>query len=212
MIRVMVADDHPVVRDGLRALFEQLPDMELVAEAATGAEAVRAAVTERPDVVIMDLSMPDMDGFDATREITKVAPDVAVLVLTMTEDGQTMSRALRAGAKGYLLKGATKDEIVRAVTAVSAGEAIFGQAVARHVLAKLGTPDPAVEPFPQLTRRERQSVDRLARGLSNTAIAVELGISLKTVNNLTSSAFAKMGVASRTEAVIRARDAGLGHE
>jgi len=212
MIRVMVADDHPVVRDGLRALFEQLPDMELVAEAATGAEAVRAAVTERPDVVIMDLSMPDMDGFDATREITKVAPDVAVLVLTMTEDGQTMSRALRAGAKGYLLKGATKDEIVRAVTAVSAGEAIFGQAVARHVLSKLGTPDPAVEPFPQLTRRERQSVDRLARGLSNTAIAVELGISLKTVNNLTSSAFAKMGVASRTEAVIRARDAGLGHE
>ena len=186
--------------------------MELVAEAATGAEAVRAAVTERPDVVIMDLSMPDMDGFDATREITKVAPDVAVLVLTMTEDGQTMSRALRAGAKGYLLKGATKDEIVRAVTAVSAGEAIFGQAVARHVLSKLGTPDPAVEPFPQLTRRERQSVDRLARGLSNMAIAVELGISLKTVNNLTSSAFAKMGVASRTEAVIRARDAGLGHE
>ena len=212
MIRVLVADDHPVVRDGLRALFEQLPDMELVAEAATGAEAVRAAVTERPDVVIMDLGMPDMDGFDATREITKVAPDVAVLVLTMTEDGQTMSRALRAGAKGYLLKGATKDEIVRAVTAVSAGEAIFGQAVARHVLSKLGTPDPAVEPFPQLTRRERQSVDRLARGLSNTAIAVELGISLKTVNNLTSSAFAKMGVASRTEAVIRARDAGLGHE
>ena len=212
MIRVMVADDHPVVRDGLRALFEQLPDMELVAEAATGAEAVRAAVTERPDVVIMDLGMPDMDGFDATREITKVAPDVAVLVLTMTEDGQTMSRALRAGAKGYLLKGATKDEIVRAVTAVSAGEAIFGQAVARHVLSKLGTPDPAVEPFPQLTRRERQSVDRLARGLSNTAIALELGISLKTVNNLTSSAFAKMGVASRTEAVIRARDAGLGHE
>ena len=124
MIRVMVADDHPVVRDGLRALFEQLPDMELVAEAATGAEAVRAAVTERPDVVIMDLGMPDMDGFDATREITKVAPDVAVLVLTMTEDGQTMSQALRAGAKGYLLKGATKDEIVRAVTAVSAGEAL----------------------------------------------------------------------------------------
>jgi DNA-binding NarL/FixJ family response regulator len=207
MIRVMVADDHPVVRDGLRALFEQLPDMELVAEAATGAEAVRAAVTERPDVVIMDLSMPDMDGFDATREITKVAPDVAVLVLT-----KTMSRALRAGAKGYLLKGATKDEIVRAVTAVSNGEAIFDQAVARHVLSKLSTPDPAVEPFPQLTRRERQSVDRLARGLSNTAIALELGISLKTVNNLTSSAFAKMGVASRTEAVIRARDAGLGHE
>jgi len=156
--------------------------------------------------------MPDMDGFDATREITKVAPDVAVLVLTMTEDGQTMSRALRAGAKGYLLKGATKDEIVRAVTAVSNGEAIFDQAVARHVLSKLSTPDPAVEPFPQLTRRERQSVDRLARGLSNTAIALELGISLKTVNNLTSSAFAKMGVASRTEAVIRARDAGLGHE
>ena len=206
----MVADDHPVVRDGLRALFEQLPDMELVAEAATGAEAVRAAVTERPDVVIMDLGMPDMDGFDATREIGRVAPDVAVLVLTMTEDEQTMSRAVRAGAKGYLLKGATKDEIVRAVTAVDAGEVIFGQSVARHVLSKLTAPDPAVQAFPELTRREREAVDRLARGLSNAAIAAELGISLKTVNNLTSSAFAKLGVGSRTEAVIRARDAGLG--
>jgi DNA-binding NarL/FixJ family response regulator len=206
----MVADDHPVVRDGLRALFEQLPDMELVAEAATGAEAVRAAVTERPDVVIMDLGMPDMDGFDATREISRVAPDVAVLVLTMTEDEQTMSRAVRAGAKGYLLKGATKDEIVRAVNAVSAGEVIFGQSVARHVLSKLTAPDPAVQAFPELTRREREAVDRLARGLSNAAIAADLGISLKTVNNLTSSAFAKLGVASRTEAVIRARDAGLG--
>lgn len=206
----MVADDHPVVRDGLRALFEQLPDMELVAEAADGAEAVRAAVTEHPDVVIMDLGMPGMDGFEATREITRVAPDVGVLVLTMTEDERTLSRALRAGAKGYLLKGATKDEIVRAVTAVSAGEVIFSQAVARQVLSKLTAPDPAVGPFPELTRREREAVDQLARGLSNAAIAAQLGISLKTVNNLTSSAFAKLGVASRTEAVIRARDAGLG--
>jgi DNA-binding NarL/FixJ family response regulator len=210
VIRVLVADDHPVVRDGLRALFEQLPDMELVAEAATGAEAVRAAVTERPDVVIMDLGMPDMDGFEATREITRVAPDVGVLVLTMTEDERTLSRALRAGAKGYLLKGATKDEIVRAVTAVSAGEAIFSQAVARHVLSKLTAPDPAVDPLPELTRREREAVHHLARGLSNAAIAAELGLSVKTVNNLTSSAFAKVGVAGRTEAVIRARDAGLG--
>lgn len=210
MIRVMVADDHPVVRDGLRALFEQLPDMELVAEAADGAEAVRAAVTEHPDVVIMDLGMPGMDGFEAAREITKVAPDVGVLVLTMTEDERTLSRALRAGAKGYLLKGATKDEIVRAVTAVNAGEVIFSQAVARQVLSKLTAPDPTVNPFPELTRREREAVDQLARGLSNAAIAAQLGISLKTVNNLTSSAFAKLGVASRTEAVIRARDAGLG--
>ena len=207
MIKVLVADDHPVVRDGLRALFDQLPDIDLVAEASTGREAIRCAVTEHPDVVIMDLAMPDLDGFAATAEIGKVAPGVAVLVLTMTDDDRTLSRAVHAGAKGYLLKGATKEEIVRAVTAVAAGEAIFGPAVARRVLAQLTTPH---EPFPQLTPREREVLGLLAAGRSNSAIADSLGLSLKTVNNLTSSIFTKLQVNGRTEAVILARDHGLG--
>jgi DNA-binding NarL/FixJ family response regulator len=209
MIRVLVADDHPVVRDGLRALFDQLPDVDLVGEAATGREAIRAAVTERPDVVIMDLGMPDIDGFTATAEIGRVAPDVAVLVLTMTDDDRTLSRAVRAGAKGYLLKGATKDEILRAVTAVAAGEAIFGPAVARRLLEQLTAPR---EPFPQLTRREREVLGLLANGGSNSGIAHQLGLTLKTVNNLTSSIFTKLQVSGRTEAALLARDQGLGQD
>jgi DNA-binding NarL/FixJ family response regulator len=209
MIRVLVADDHPVVRDGLRALFDQLPDVDLVGEAATGREAIRAAVTERPDVVIMDLGMPDIDGFTATAEIGRVAPDVAVLVLTMTDDDRTLSRAVRAGAKGYLLKGATKDEILRAVTAVAAGEAIFGPSVARRLLEQLTAPR---EPFPQLTRREREVLGLLATGGSNSGIAHQLGLTLKTVNNLTSSIFTKLQVSGRTEAALLARDQGLGQD
>lgn len=210
MIRVVVADDHPVVRDGLRALFEQLPDIELVEEAATGAEAVRAAVTQRPDVVIMDLAMPDLDGFEATQEIARVAPDVAVLVLTMTDEEAVLVRAMRAGARGYLVKGATKEEIVRAVTAVATGEAIFGPSVVRHVLSRLSATNDRSEPFPDLTRREREVLDLIAHGLPNATIGTELGISAKTVNNVASSVFAKLHVTSRTEAAIRAREAGLG--
>jgi DNA-binding NarL/FixJ family response regulator len=210
VIRVLVADDHPVVRDGLRALFDQLPDVLLVGEAATGRDAIRGAVTERPDVVIMDLGMPDVDGFAATAEIGKVAPEVAVLVLTMTDDDRTLSRAVRAGAKGYLLKGATKEEILRAVTAVAAGEAIFGPAVAHRLLAQLGTPPR--DPFPQLTRRERDVLELLATGRSNAGIAEHLGLSLKTVSNLMSSVFTKLQVNGRTEAALLARDQGLGQE
>ena len=211
MIRVLVADDHPVVRDGLRALFEQLPDFELVGEAGTGREAIRAAVTERPDVLLMDLAMPDMDGFEATTEISHLAPDVAVLVLTMTDDESTVIRAMRAGAQGYLLKGATKEEIVRAVTAVAAGEAIFAPSAAKHVLARLTAPAEPALVFPELTPRERDVLELLATGLSNAAIGTDLGLSTKTINNLTSSIFAKLQVNGRTQAAILARDRGLGH-
>ena len=126
MIKVLVADDHPVVRDGLRALFAEYPDIDMIGEAATGREAIKAAVIDKPDVIIMDLAMPDTDGFSATTEISRVAPDVAVLVLTMSDDDITVTKAMRAGARGYLLKGATKEEILRAVTAVADGQAIFG--------------------------------------------------------------------------------------
>jgi DNA-binding NarL/FixJ family response regulator len=210
VIRIVVADDHPMVRDGLRTLFDSYPDTEMISEAGTGKEAVRAAVIERPDVLIMDLGMPDMDGLAATAEIIRIAPQVAVLVLTMSDDDDTVFAAMRAGASGYLVKGATKEEIIRAVTAVAAGEAIFGPGVARRVLSYFNTPHQQQDPFPQLAPREREVLDLLAAGLSNAAIATRLGLSAKTVNNNTSSIFAKLAVAGRTEAIIRARDAGLG--
>ena len=210
MIRLLIADDHPMVRDGLRALFDELPDIEVVGEAANGREAVEGAVVHRPDVMIMDLAMPDVDGFAATSEIKRVAPEVAVLVLTMSEVDETVAKAMRAGAQGYLLKGATKEEILRAVTSVAGGEAIFGSSVARRVLARLTAPPPERDPFPQLTPREHDVLHLLASGLSNPAIATRLELSQKTINNLTSSVFAKLHVAGRTEAALLARDHGLG--
>jgi DNA-binding NarL/FixJ family response regulator len=211
-VRVAVADDHPVVRDGLRALLASLPTMELVAEATSGREAVRCAVLNSPDVLVMDLRMPDLDGVAATAEIAKVAPQVAVLVLTMFDDDESVFAAMRAGARGYLVKGASQDEIVRAVTAVAAGEAIFGPGVARRVLRYFAEPprDPTETAFPELTRREREVLDLIARAMPNAAIADRLGLSAKTIGNHTSTIFAKLQVAGRAEAIIRARDAGLG--
>lgn len=210
MIKVLVADDHPVVRDGLRALFAEYSNIDVIGEADTGREAIKAAVIDKPDVIIMDLAMPDTDGFTATAEINRVAPEVAVLVLTMSDDDLTMTKAMRAGARGYLLKGATKEEILRAVTAVADGQVIFGPAVAQRVLARLATPFADEDPFPQLTPREHDVLRLVAQGLSNSAIADRLGLSLKTVNNNTSSIFNKLNVATRTEAAILARDRGLG--
>jgi DNA-binding NarL/FixJ family response regulator len=210
MIKVLLADDHPVVRDGLRALFAEYPNIDVIGEADTGREAIKAAVLDKPDVIIMDLAMPDTDGFTATAEINRVAPEVAVLVLTMSDDDITMTKAMRSGARGYLLKGATKEEILRAVTAVADGQAIFGPAVAQRVLARLATPFTDEDPFPQLTPREHDVLRLVAQGLSNSAIADRLGLSLKTVNNNTSSIFTKLNVVTRTEAAILARDRGLG--
>lgn len=210
MIRVAVADDHPVVRDGLRALFASLSDVELVAEAADGREAVRAAVTERPDVLVMDLRMPDLDGTAATAEIARRAPGVAVLVLTMFEDDESVFSAMRAGARGYLVKGASQEEIWHAITAVAAGGVVFGPGVARRVLAYFAAPPTAADPFPELTPREREVLDLIAAGLPNAAIATRLGLAGKTVGNHISTIFAKLQVATRAEAIIRARDAGLG--
>jgi DNA-binding NarL/FixJ family response regulator len=210
-VRVVVADDHPIVRDGLRALLASLPDVELVGEATTGREAVRSAVTDRPDVIVMDLRMPDLDGTTATAEICRVAPDVAVLVLTMLDDDDSVFAAMRAGARGYLVKGASQQEIVRAITAVAAGEAIFGPGVARRVLRFFASPPALAQPaFPELSPREREVLDLIAGGLSNAAIANRLGLSAKTVGNHTSAIFTKLQVAGRAEAIIRAREAGLG--
>jgi DNA-binding NarL/FixJ family response regulator len=211
MIRVAVADDHPVVRDGLRALFASLPEIDLVAEASTGREAVRAAVTAHPHVLVMDLRMPDLDGVAATTEITRLAPDVAVLVLSMFEDDESIFAAMRAGARGYLIKGASQEEISHAITTVAAGGAVFGPGVARRMLNYFAAPPQLTElPFPELTPREREVLDLIAAGLPNATIASRLGLAGKTVGNHISTIFAKLQVATRAEAIVRARDAGLG--
>jgi DNA-binding NarL/FixJ family response regulator len=212
-IRVVVADDHPIVREGLTALLSSLPGVEVVGVAATGREAVREVVTAKPDVAVVDLQMPELDGFMATREIARVAPEVAVLVLTMYDDDDSVFTAMRAGARGYLVKGAEQDEIARAIRSVAAGEAIFGPGVAQRVLGFFAAPQLAAasEPFPELTAREREILDLLAAGLSNSAIAQRLGVAPKTVANNVSSIFAKLQVADRAQAIVRARDAGLGN-
>jgi DNA-binding NarL/FixJ family response regulator len=210
MIRVVLADDHPVVRAGLAALLTSLDGIEVVGVASTGREAVREVITSRPDVAVLDLQMPDLDGFAATRELARSAPDVAVLVLTMFEDDDSVFAAMRAGARGYLVKGAEQEEIARAIQAVAAGEAIFGPGVARRMLGFFSAPPPAAEPFPELTTRERQILDLLAAGLSNSAIADRLDLASKTVANNVSAIFTKLGIANRSAAIVQARNAGLG--
>jgi len=209
-VRVVLADDHPVVRDGLSALLSSVPGIEVVGVAATGREAVRAAVLDRPDVLVLDLQMPDLDGVGAAREIRRSAPSVAVLMLTMFDDDDSVFAAMRAGARGYLLKGASQQEIIRAIHAVAAGEAIFGPGVARRVLEQLSGPTTPDEPFPELTRRERQVLELLVTGLSSTTIGQQLGLATKTVANHTSAVFAKLQVHDRADAIARARRAGLG--
>ncbi|MFI6832404.1 response regulator [Kribbella sp. NPDC050241] len=209
-IRVVLADDHPVVRAGLAALLTSLPGIEVVGVAKTGREAIREVITTRPHVAVLDLQMPDIDGFAATRELVRSAPEVAVLVLTMFEDDDSVFAAMRAGARGYLVKGAEQEEIARAIRAVAAGEAIFGPGIARRVLGFFSAPPPTTDPFPELTTREREILDLLAAGLSNPAIATRLDLAPKTVANNVSAIFTKLGIADRSTAIIQARNAGLG--
>jgi DNA-binding NarL/FixJ family response regulator len=209
-IRVVIADDHPVVRDGLSALLASVPSVTVVGVAATGREAVRAAVTLRPDVLIMDIQMPELTGVAAAGEITRAAPGVAVLMLTMFDDDDSVFAAMRAGARGYVLKGAQQDEIVRAVHAVAAGEAIFGPAIARRVLGLVSAPAVHDVPFPDLTSREREVLDLIAAGVRNAEIARQMSIVPKTVANHVTAIFNKLQVADRNQAIVLARDAGLG--
>ena len=212
-LRVLVCDDHPVYRDGLRMLLGSLPGIEVVGVAADGHEAVALAAELEPDVVVMDLQMPGLNGIEATARVTAEHPHVAVLVLTMYDDDDSVFAAMRAGALGYLLKGAAQDVIARAVASVASGEAVFGPAVARKVAAYFSGGAPAtatVEAFPQLTPREREVLDLLAAGRTNAQIASTLYLSQKTVRNNVSNIFAKLQVAGRAEAIIQARDAGLG--
>jgi len=209
-VRVVIADDHPVVRDGLSALLASVSSVTVAGTASTGREAVRAAVTLRPDVLVLDIQMPELSGVAAAGEIARVAPSVAVLMLTMFDDDDSVFAALRAGARGYVLKGAGQDEIVRAIHAVAAGEAIFGPGVARRVLGLADAPAVSSVPFPGLTDRERQVLDLMAAGARNAEIAQRMSITPKTVANHTTAIFAKLQVADRSQAIIVARDAGLG--
>jgi DNA-binding NarL/FixJ family response regulator len=210
VIRVLVADDHPVVRQGLRALLESLEDFEVVAVAGTGREAVREAVLQRPDVAVLDLQMPDGDGFAALRVLRRAAPDVAVCVLTMHDDDDSLFTAMQAGARGYLLKGAEQEDIARALRAIARGEVLFAPEVAGRVLGRLNGPAAPARPFPQLTPREFDVLDQVATGLPTAVIARRLGLSAKTVGNNVSSILAKLGLADRAQAAVVARDAGLG--
>src|ERR1700761_3142013 len=211
-IRVVIADDHPVVRDGLSALLGSVPAITVAGVAADGREAVQAAVTLRPDVLIMDVQMPVQTGVAAAAEISRVAPDVAVLMLTMFDDDYSVLAAMRAGARGYVLKGAQQDEIVRAIQAVAAGEAIFGPGVPRLVLGLVTSPPPAAEPFGELTAREREVLDLIAAASRNAEIARRMSIAPKTVANHISAIFTKLQITDRGEAIILARDAGLGRD
>ncbi len=210
--RVLVADDHAAFRAGLRTLLETDERLLVVAEAETGDAAVAATGELHPDVVLMDVNMPGLDGVEATRRIVDMAPHVAVLVLTMHDDDETVFEAVRAGARGYLLKGARRADLLRAVHAVAAGEAIFGPVVARRLMAYFtrpaARPDPAA--FPELTEREREILGMVAEGRSNAEITAELVLSPKTVRNHVSSIFSKLQVRDRSEAIVRAREAGLG--
>jgi DNA-binding NarL/FixJ family response regulator len=212
VIRVLIADDHPVFRRGLSGVLQEAEDLSVVGEAADGEEAVALARELDADVVLMDLNMAGTGGVEATRRIVEAAPDVAVLVLTMYEDRDSVSAALRAGARGYLVKGAAGERIIGAVRAVADGEAVFGAGVAAEVLGQLADRSrrPREGPFPTLTDRELEELELLARGRANTEIAKDLVVSDKTVRNHVSNVFAKLGVPDRAQAIVRARQAGLG--
>jgi DNA-binding NarL/FixJ family response regulator len=211
VIRVAIADDHPTVRRGLKALLASVDGIDVIGESADGAAAVELALSERPDVVVMDIRMPGLDGIEATRRLAAAAPDMAVLILTMLEDDESVFAAMRAGARGYVLKGAEQEEIVGAIHAVSRGEAIFGPGVAQRVLQLFGSESPA-KPFPSLTAREREILDLMAAGASNGEIARKLFISPKTVGNNVSYILGKLQVADRSKAIVRARRSGLGRD
>jgi DNA-binding NarL/FixJ family response regulator len=211
VIRVVVADDHPVFRRGLVATLADIDGVEVVAAVADGAGAIEAARTLGPDVVLMDLSMPGIDGRAATQTITRELTGVAVLVLTMSDDPDSVGAALRAGAQGYLLKGADEAAIARALHSVAAGDVVLARAAAAPVLDAVTGRRTVAEPFPELTPRERQILDLVACGLGNIAIARELHLSEKTVRNQLSAVLVKIGVPDRAAAIDRARRAGLGN-
>jgi DNA-binding NarL/FixJ family response regulator len=210
--RILVVDDHKLFREGLIALLNAAPETTVAGEAGTGAEAVAQAKALEPDIVLMDIQMPDMNGIEATRRILAEQSAVGVIMLTMLEDDDSLFAAMCAGARGYILKGADKEEVLRTVTAVAEGQALFGPAIAGRLTAffqKGGQMETAVVPFPELTGREREVLTLIAQGLNNHDIAARLHISGKTVSNHISNIFNKLRVADRAQAIVKAREAGI---
>jgi DNA-binding NarL/FixJ family response regulator len=212
-ISLYIADDHTLFRDGLRALFASIPGMEIVGEAADGEQAVRGVIDTQPDVVLMDVQMKGVNGIEATRQIVRAVPHVGVIVVTMMEADDSVFAAMRAGARGYVLKGADQEEMLRTIRAVAAGEALFSPAIAERLMGFFASLEPAgSEAFPELTPREIEVLGLIAKGFNNTRIANHLVISPKTVRNHVSNILSKLQVADRAEAIIRARQAGLGKD
>jgi DNA-binding NarL/FixJ family response regulator len=213
-IHVLVVDDHPMFRNGLSVLLNSLANIEWLGDASTGEEAVALALRLQPDVILMDIQLPGINGIDAARQILRDSPHIGILVLTMYEDDDLVFAAMQAGARGYLLKGADQEEIVRAIQAVGQGEAIFSPAIARRLMSYFSMPrtsTPLPEIFPELTEREREILDLIASGCNNSEIANKLVLSSKTVRNHVSNILHKLQVADRAQAIIRARNAGLGN-
>jgi len=213
-IGVLIADDNDRFRAGLRALLQAAPETEVAGEATTGDEAIALAARLQPDVILMDIRMPGLNGIEATRRILQTSPHIGILILTMYEDDDSVFAAMRAGARGYLLKGALKAEILRAIRGVASGEAIFGPAIARRLMQYFAAPRPSApaSAFPELTEREQEILSLLAQHHPNTAIAERLALSPKTVRNHVSNIFSKLQVADRAQAIILARQAGLGRD
>ena len=214
-VRILVVDDHTLFREGLAALLNNAPNLEVVGEAATGREAIAQAGALLPDVLLMDIQMPDMNGIEATRRILADHPGLGVVMLTMLEDDDSLFAAMRAGARGYILKGADKAEVLQTVTAVAEGQALFGPLIAVRLTTFFqrgpGT-QPTVPPFPELTDREREVLTLIAQGANNSEIAAQLHISSKTVSNHISNIFNKLQVADRAQAIIKAREANIGRQ
>jgi DNA-binding NarL/FixJ family response regulator len=211
-IRVLIADDHPLFRDGIHGLLDSVPDTEVVGEAASGEEAVMLAEALQPDVILMDIKMPGINGLQAMREILHTSPHIHILIVSMLEDDDSVFAAMRAGARGYVPKGSNQAEMLRAIRAVANGEAIFGPGIAQRLIGFFSASRTSVQSriFPELTEREAEILALIARGRTNEEIAGQLVLSLKTVRNHVSNIFSKLQVADRAQAIIRARDAGLG--
>lgn len=211
-LRVLICDDHTMFRDGVRALLSSAPDLEYAGEASNGVEAVSMASKLQPDVILMDVNMPDLDGIEATRRILAASPGIRVLVLTMFQDDSSVFASMRAGARGYVLKGAKHDEMLRAIRAVGNGEAIFSPAIALRMIDFFASAHPVtpLQPFAELSEREHEILELIARGHKNNEIANRLVLSEKTVRNHVSNIMSKLQVTDRTQAILRAREAGLG--
>jgi DNA-binding NarL/FixJ family response regulator len=210
-LRILIADDHPLFRHGVREVLNLSPDVQVIGEAASGEDAIAQAETLQPDIVLMDVNMPGINGVQATRRILHDSPHIRVLVVTMFEDDSTVFAAMRAGARGYILKDAEKEDILRAIQAVGIGEAIFSPTIATRLIDFFATQGSALpkEIFPSLTEREREILQLIARGQSNADMARDLSLSPKTVYNYVSNILSKLQVADRAQAIIRAREAGL---